>query len=246
MTTAKKSSAKDTLWLALLALTGVLVAIGVYLSMLWAPTAVNMPTEAERFAQRIFYFHVAAGWVGYLAFGVTALAGILYLVKRQRRFDNLAVSSAEIGVVFTAANLVSGSVWARPTWGTWWSWDDPRLTLAAIVLLVYIAYLMLRNAIDDPERRARLSSIYGIVGFLSVPLSFISVRIWRTIHPAVIGTASETSQGGFDMSGNMVVVLLFSIFTFSLLYAVLLYYRLQLENLRERVDDLKTRALAEA
>ncbi len=245
MVSSKKSSGKDTLWLILLALTGVLITVGVYLSMVWAPTAVNMPTEAERYAQRIFYFHVAAGWVGYLAFGVTALAGILYLLKRQRRFDNLAVSSAEIGVVFTAANLVSGSVWARPTWGTWWSWDDPRLTLAAIVLLVYIAYLMLRNAIDDPERRARLSSIYGIVGFLSVPLSFISVRIWRTIHPAVIGTTSETAQGGFDMSGNMVVVLLFSIFTFSLLYAVLLHYRLKLEDMREQVEDLKMQALAE-
>jgi heme exporter protein C len=242
---SQKSAGKDTLWLVLLALTGVLIAVGVYLSMVWAPTAVNMPTEAERYAQRIFYFHVAAGWVGYLAFGVTALGGILFLLKRQRRFDNLAVSSAEIGVVFTAANLVSGSLWARPTWGTWWSWDDPRLTLAAIVLLVYIAYLMLRNAIDDPARRARLSSIYGIVGFLSVPLSFISVRIWRTIHPAVIGTASETAQGGFDMSGNMVVVLLYSIFTFSLLYVVLLHYRLKLEDMREQVDDLKMRALAE-
>lgn len=246
MGTVSKSSGKSVLWTVLLAITAVLVAVGVYLSVVWAPTAMNMPTEAERLAQRIFYFHVAAGWVGYLAFGVTALGGILYLVKRQRRYDNLAVSSAEIGVVFTAANLVSGSIWARPTWGTWWSWDDPRLTLAAIVLLVYIAYLMLRNAIDDPERRARLSSIYGIVGFLSVPLSFISVRIWRTIHPAVIGTGSETSQGGFDMSGNMVVVLLYAIFTFSLLYIVLLHYRLQLETLREEVDDLKTQALVEA
>ena len=169
---------------------------------------------------------MAAGWVGYVAFGVTALASVLYLIKRSRRYDNLAVSSAEIGVVFTAANLVSGSIWARPTWNTWWTWDDPRLTLAAIVLMVYIAYLMLRNAIDDPERKARLASIYGIVGFISVPLSFVSVRIWRTIHPAVIGTASDSSQGGFDMSGNMVIVLLFSIFTFSLLYFVLLHYRL--------------------
>lgn len=246
MDTSKRSDGKDVAWIILLAVTAALVAVGVYLAVAWAPTAVNLPTEAEQMAQRIFYFHVAAGWVGYLAFGVTAVASILYLLKRERRFDHVAVSSAEIGVVFTAANLVSGSVWARPTWGTWWSWDDPRLTLAAIVLLVYVAYLMLRNAIDDPERRARLAAIYGIVGFLSVPLSFISVRIWRTIHPAVIGTGSETSQGGFDMSGNMVVVLLFSIFTFSLLYAVLLHYRLRLETLREQVEDLKTQALSEA
>lgn len=245
MATPKKTRGESKLWPLLLGVTAALVAVGVYLAVLWAPTAVNLPTEAEQMAQRIFYFHVAAGWVGYVAFGVTAGAGILYLLKRQRRWDHMAVSSAEIGVLFTAANLVSGAVWARPTWGTWWSWDDPRLTLAAIVLLVYVAYLMLRNAIDEPERRARLASIYGIVGFLSVPLSFISVRIWRTIHPAVIGTGSETSQGGFDMSGDMVVVLLYAIFTFSLLYVVLLHYRLRLENLREQVDDLKTRALIE-
>jgi heme exporter protein C len=245
MTASKKSGGQSVLWTVLLVVTAVLVVIGVYLSMVWAPTAANLFSEAEQMAQRIFYFHVAAGWVGYLAFGVTAVASILYLLKRQRRFDNLAVSSAEIGVVFTAANLFSGAVWARPTWGTWWSWDDPRLTLAAIVLLVYVAYLMLRNAVDDPERRARMAAIYGIVGFLSVPLSFISVRVWRTIHPAVIGTASETAQGGFDMSGNMVVVLLFSIFTFSLLYLVLLHYRLQLENMREQAEDLKLQALAE-
>lgn len=246
MAESKKARGESKIWAVLLVLTAILIAVGVYLSVAWAPTAVNLPTEAEQLAQRIFYFHVAAGWLGYLAFGVTAAAGVLYLLKRQRRWDHLAVSSAEIGVVFTAANLVSGSVWARPTWGTWWSWDDPRLTLAAIVLLVYVAYLMLRNAIDDPERRARLSSIYAIVGFLSVPLSFISVRIWRTIHPAVIGTTSETAQGGFDMGGGMVVVLLFSIATFSLLYVVLLHYRLQLENQREEVEDLKMRALAEA
>lgn len=241
---SKRSS--SPFWTFLLALTAVLIAGGVYLSMLWAPEAVNLTTVAERMAQRIFYFHVAAGWVGYLAFGVTAAASILYLLKRQRRFDNLAVSSAEIGVIFTAANLVSGSIWARPTWGTWWSWDDPRLTLAAIVLLVYIAYMMLRNAIDDPERRARLASIYGIVGFLSVPLSFISVRIWRTIHPAVIGTGSNTSQGGFDLGGDMVTVLLYSIAVFSVLYVVLLHYRLRLETLREQVDDLKLQALQDS
>ena len=245
MATSKQSGGESKLWLALLAVTALLVVVAVYLAIAWAPTALNLATEAEQYAQRIFYFHVAAGWVGYVAFGVTAVAGILYLLKRQRRWDHMAVSSAEIGVVFTAANLISGAVWARPTWGTWWSWDDPRLTLAAIVLLVYIAYLMLRNAIDDPERRARLSAIYGIVGFLSVPLSFISVRIWRTIHPAVIGTGSQTAQGGFDMSGDMVTVLLFSIFTFSLLYVVLLHYRLRLETLRERVEDIKIHALAD-
>lgn len=244
--TAQKRGGRDTFWSALTAIAGLLVLVGLFLSLLWVPEASNLPTANERYAQRIFYFHVAAGWVGYVAFGITAAASVLYLIKRQRRFDSLAVSSAEIGVVFTAANLVSGSIWARPTWNTWWSWDDPRLTLAAIVLMVYIAYLMLRNAIDDPERRARLSAIYGIVGFLSVPLSFVSVRIWRTIHPAVIGTGSETAEGGFDMSGSMVMVLLFCIFTFSLLYIVLLHYRLRLENQRVELEEYKAIVLAES
>ncbi len=244
--TAHKRSGRETFWMVLTGITGALILLGVYLSLMWAPTAANLPTVNEQMAQRIFYFHVAAGWVGYVAFGVTAAASVLYLIKRSRRFDNLAVSSAEIGIVFTAANIVSGSIWARPTWNTWWTWDDPRLTLAAIVLMVYIAYLMLRNAIDDPERKARLAAIYGIVGFISVPLSFVSVRIWRTIHPAVIGTASDFSQGGFDMSGNMVIVLLFSIFTFSLLYFVLLHYRLCLEDQRVELEEYKLTALAES
>lgn len=236
----------DTIWTVLTVVVAFLILVGVYLSLVWAPEATNLGTEAERLVQRVFYFHVSSGWVGFFAFGVTGAAGIAYLITRQRRWDSIALSSVEIGVAFTTANVISGSIWAKPTWNTWWPWNDPRITSAAIVWLIYVAYLMLRNAIDDPERRARLASVYGIVGFMSVPITFLSIRWWRTIHPAVIGTASETAQGGFDLAGNMVVVLLYSVFTFTLLYFVLLHYRVRQENLREQVEELKARALAEA
>lgn len=245
MVATKKSSVGDTIWTVLTVLVGLLIVVGVYLSLIWAPEAANLATETERLVQRVFYFHVSSGWVGFFAFGVTAVAGIAYLVTKRRRWDSVALSSVEIGVVFTTANVISGSIWAKPTWNTWWPWNDPRITSAAIVWLIYIAYLMLRNAIDDPERRARLASVYGIVGFISVPVTFLSIRWWRTIHPAVIGSASETAQGGFDLAGTMVIALLFSVFTFTLLYFVLLHYRLKLEDLREQVDELKAEALAE-
>lgn len=243
VTTQKRKGIGDSIWLVLAGLAGLLVLIGVYLSLMWAPEAANLPTETERLVQRVFYFHVASGWIGFFAFGVTAITGIIYLISGKRRWDSIALSSVEIGVVFTTANVISGSIWAKPTWNTWWPWNDPRITSAAIVWLIYIAYLMLRNAIDDPERRARLASVYGIIGFISVPITFLSIRWWRTIHPAVIGTSSETSQGGFDMAPGMVTALLFAIATYTLLYFVLLRYRLRLEDLRERVDDLKARHL---
>jgi len=107
-----------------------------------------------------------------------------------------------------------------------------------------VAYLLLRNAIDDPARRGRLSSVYGIVAFISVPITFLSIRLWRTIHPAVIGTASDSAQGGFAMSGNMVTALLFCLATFTLLYVVLLHLRLGLEDLRVQVEELKVGHLA--
>lgn len=234
-----KGSRSQVMWAVLTALAAMLIVVGLYLSLLWAPTAMNFTTETERLTQRIFYFHVASGWVGFFAFFVTALCGAAYLITRKRRWDAVALSSAELGVTFTLANLFSGMVWAQTTWGKPYPIEDPRINTSTIVVLVYIAYLMLRNAISDPERRARLASVYGIVGFISVPITFLSIRLWRTIHPAVIGTSSETAKGGFDLAPDMVVALLFAIFAFTVLYAVLLRWRLKLEDLRDQVDALK-------
>ena len=188
--------------------------------------------------QKVFYFHVAAGWVGMLGFGLAAIAGIVYLIRRHERWDLLGVAAVEIGLVFTLINVVTGAIWARPIWNTWWTWD-PRLTTATIMELVYIAYLMLRQGIEEPERRARFGAIYAIVGFLSVPLTFFSIRIFRTIHPVVLGGGDPTVTGAFSMTPRMTQTLMVSLAAFSLLFIALLWHRVRLGELGQRVERLR-------
>jgi len=194
--------------------------------------------------QRIFYFHVSSAWVGGLAFLVTAVAGAVYLRTGRADWDALASSSVEVGLVFTVMTIISGSIWARPAWNTWWTWD-PRLTTYTVMALIYLAYVMLRQGVEDPGRRARFASVYGIVGFLSVPITFLSIRWWRTIHPVIIGTDNGTSIGAFDMTSQMLVVFLFSLFTFTVLYACFLANRMQLQREMEHVERLQAQWAAE-
>jgi heme exporter protein C len=186
----------------------------------------------------VFYFHVAAGWVGMLGFLVAAIAGGIYLAKGDRKWDIVGLASVEIGMVFAFINVVTGSIWARPIWNTWWTWD-PRLTTATIMLLIYAAYLMLRSGIEDPDRRARFGAVYAIVGFLSVPLTFFSARLFRTIHPVVIGTNQPGAEGAFDMTADMRLVFFFSLITFSLIFVDLLWHRIRLGRLQDKVEQLK-------
>ncbi len=193
--------------------------------------------------QRIFYFHVPSAWVSMLAFFVTFVAGIVYLRRGRRWWDMVGSASVEVGLVFTIMTIMSGSIWARPAWNTWWTWD-PRLTTYTIVALIYVAYLMLRQGIEDPDRRARFAAVYGIVGFISVPITFFSIRWWRTIHPVVIGSGSPSAEGGFDMTSPMRLVFFFSLFAFTVLYFCFLANRLRLERLAERVEQLKVKVLS--
>jgi heme exporter protein C len=193
--------------------------------------------------QKVFYFHVAAGWVGMLGFLAAAIAGIFYLRTAQRRWDIIGLAAVEIGMVFAFINIVSGSIWARPIWNTWWTWD-PRLTTATIMELIYFAYLMLRAGIEDPERRARFGAVYAIVGFISVPLTFLSARLFRTIHPVVIGTGDPSSQGAFDMTPKMLQTFLFSLFSFSFVFADLLWHRVRLGELSDQVEQRKMKLLS--
>jgi heme exporter protein C len=153
------------------------------------------------------------------------------------------VASVEIGVVFTLVNIVSGSIWARPIWNTWWTWD-PRLVTATVMELVYLAYLMLRQGVEDPDRRARFGAVYGILGFLSVPLTFLSIRIFRTIHPVVIGSGDPTAEGTFDMTPKMLQAFMFSLLTFSVLYATLLWHRIRLGRMGEKIEQLKMKVMS--
>lgn len=197
------------------------------------------PTERVMGAvQKVFYFHVAAGWVGMLSFLFAAVAGLLNLVKKTKIWDLVGVAAIEIGIVFILINIVTGSIWARPIWNTWWTWD-PRLTTATIMELVYIAYLMLRQGIDDPERRARFGAVYAIIGFLSVPLTFFSIRIFRTIHPVVIAGSDPSAVGTFDMTTSMFQTMMVSIVVFSILFVDLVWHRIRLGKLANQVDEMK-------
>lgn len=197
------------------------------------------PTEAVMGnVQRVFYFHVAAGWVGMLGFLVAAGAGIVYLRTSGRNWDIIGLSAVEIGMVFAFINIVTGSIWARPIWNTWWTWD-PRLTTATIMELIYAAYLMLRQGIEDPDRRARFGAVYAIVGFLSVPLTFFSARLFRTIHPVVIGSNQPGAEGSFDMTPKMLQTFMFSLLTFSVIFVSLLWHRVRLGRMADKVEQLK-------
>ena len=188
--------------------------------------------------QRVFYFHVAAGWVGMLGFLVAAIAGVAYLRTAKRKWDIVGLSAVEIGMVFALVNIVTGAIWARPIWNTWWTWD-PRLTTATIMELIYAAYLLLRQGIEDPDRRARFGAVYAIIGFLSVPLTFFSARLFRTIHPVVIGTNQPGAEGAFDMTSLMLQTFMFSLLTFSIIFADLLWHRIRLGRLADKVEQMK-------
>lgn len=212
--------------LALASTVAILMALGMV--FLYAPREATMGD-----VQRIFYFHVSSAWVGFFAFFVTFLAGILYLARRERRWDILALSSVEVGLTFITMAVLTGSLWARPVWGTYWTWE-PRLTISAVQLLIYIAYGMLRRTVEGPERQARFAAVYGIVAFVTVPLSWFAIRWWRTIHPDLF-----TGGGGMAITPRMVHTLLVSLGAFTLLYVTLLRQRIRLERLSDRVAALR-------
>jgi len=213
--------------------TGLLFVTAIGLVFFYAPLE-----KVMGLVQKVFYFHVASAWVGMLAFGVAAFCGVVYLVKKDPRFDRVEVAAIEIGIVFAFITIVSGSIWARPIWNTWWTWD-PRLTTATIMELVYFAYLMLRSGIEEPERRARFGAVYAIIGFISVPLTFFSIRLFRTIHPVVIGNNDPGAEGAFDMTPRMLQTFMFSLLTFTVGFITLLWHRVRLGALSEKVEEQK-------
>jgi len=221
----------DTALAALTVIAGALVLAAIVMALRVAPDAAGL-TPDETAAQRIIYLHVPSAWLSLLAYGVTMIASILYLRSSQRKWDEVALSSAEIGLTFTVATLASGSIWARPAWNTWWTWD-PRLTTYTIVFLLYVSYFMLRGAMEDPARRARFAAVYGIFAFLSVPITFFSIRWWRTIHPVLFDAKN------FGLSSGMAPVFFFGLAAFTVFYVVLLWHRIRLEQAIDEVEALK-------
>jgi heme exporter protein C len=217
--------------------TVVMLLIATYMVFFYAPQEAVMGD-----VQRVFYFHVAAGWVGMLSFIGAAVAGIAYLIKKDRQWDIVGLAAVEIGIVFLLINVVTGSIWARPIWNTWWTWD-PRLTTATVMLLIYLAYLMLRQGIEDPDRRARFGAVYAIIGSLSVPLTYFSARIFRTIHPIVIGSGDPSATGSFDMIPMMTQTFMFSLLTFTFIFADLFWHRIRLGKKADQVEQLRLKTM---
>ncbi|HTU34309.1 MAG TPA: cytochrome c biogenesis protein [Candidatus Acidoferrum sp.] len=187
--------------------------------------------------QRIFYFHVPSWSASFTAFFVSWIASIAYLSTKRERFDWLAVSAAEVGVIACTIGLVTGPLWAKPVWGIWWTWDM-RLTTTFILWLLYISYLLLRGLIEEPARRATLAGVFGVFAFLDVPLVYMSNRLWRTQHPAPVMFGGQ----GSGLDPTMSKVLGFCIVSVLCLMVIVLVDRYRLEALRHELDELRQEA----
>jgi heme exporter protein C len=193
------------------------------------------PTDAKQgLIYRILYLHVASAWTGLTAFFICFIANLLYVWRRQPRWDWLGVSAAETGLTFTTVVLVTGPIWAHPVWGIWWTWDA-RLTSTFVLWLLYVSYLLLRTLVEEPDRRALLSALFGIFAFIDVPLVFGSIRWWRTQHPQPI----IMGEPGSGLDPMMYKVLFFSWFVMLGLMTLMLSQRYRLEALRGEFDIVR-------
>ncbi len=218
-------------------LLGTLALIMIALGLYWA--LVQAPRDAlQGDVQRIMYLHLPSILTAYLSFFLVFIGSCLYLWKREKRDDNLAHSAAELGVLFTALTIIEGSIWGKPTWGVWWTWDA-RLTLTAILLLIYSGDLMLRSLIDDEDRAALSAAILGIIGFLDIPLIHMSVYWWRTLHqpPSILRPDKLPWE---NVHPAMLTALAINFVGFLLLYFYLLSLRLRLGEVR---SEIKARRL---
>jgi heme exporter protein C len=177
-----------------------------------------------------------------MGFILAAVFSVTYLVSKNLKWDRLQVAAIEVSLVFFLITIALGSIWARPIWNTWWTWD-PRLTTAAITELIYIAYFMLRQGLDDPERRARFGAVYALIGGLSAPITFFAIRLFRTIHPVVIGGNNPEAEGGFAMTADMRVAFFFALITFTLIFIDLFWNRIRLGELQDTVEQLKMKVM---
>lgn len=210
----------------LLGLSFVLMMASLYMVFRYVPTDVGMGV-----VQRIFYFHVPLAWVAFLAFFIVFLASIQYLRTRESKWDALAYSSAEVGIIFTTLVLITGPIWAKPVWGVWWTWDA-RLTTTLVLWLIYLAYLMVRSFAAEESRGARYAAVVGIMGFIDVPIVALAIVLWRTQHPQPL-----IFEGG--LAPSMMLTLMVCLVAFTVLYVFLLMQRFSLRTAEAEVAKLK-------
>ena len=187
--------------------------------------------------QKIFYFHISSAFTLFLAFGVTFISSILYLIKRADKYDTIALVSTEIGIVFGVVVFTTGPIWARFAWNTWWNWE-PRLTSALILWLTYIGYLILRSALEEEKKRV-YSAVLGIIGFLNVPIVYFSVELWQGgLHP-------DTSTK-MNLPPTMQIAWLISWVVLTLLYLFLLMFRYRIEQMKLELETIQHQQMGES
>jgi heme exporter protein C len=207
-------------------LTFVLMIASLYAVFIWVPNERTMGA-----VQRIFYFHMPAAIASFVAFFIVFVGSIAYLVTRKTRWDRLAASSAELGLVLILITLTTGPIWAKPVWGIWWTWDM-RLTSSLVLALIYMAYLMLRAYVFDKEKRANLSAVVGIIGFIDVPIVYFSIRWWRTQHPQPVIMGGQ----GSGLAPEMWAVVMLCLVMYLVFFSWLLRFRLRLGRMQDEVD----------
>jgi heme exporter protein C len=200
-------------WILLFLLLPLMLA-AVYCSFVYAPTERVMGE-----VQRLFYFHMGAAIAAFISFFLVFLTGCLYLWKKQLIWDRLALSGVECGVLFTSIVLVTGPIWARPVWNTWLPLGDPRVMTTLVLWLIFLAYLLLRASFAEGDKKYRICAVYGIIGFLDVPVVFMSIRWWRSIHPKII------SSEGISLDERMKTALVLALAACFVLLAVLVIFR---------------------
>jgi heme exporter protein C len=214
--------------------TACIMLLSMYMLFFYLPSIRDESGEVLSGSFRIFFFHMPVAVIAYLAFGAVFVASIFYLMKRSFKWDIYARSAAEVGVLFSFLVLVTGSIWAKDAWGWYWIWDV-RLTTSLVLFLVYLAYNMLRKALEEPEKRARLSAVFGILAFLSVPLSFFSIRLWRSAHPLMFGGSMGENGGGLEGT-SLQLTLIVNFIAYFLLFLTLFYVKVQNEKAKEEID----------
>ncbi len=216
---------------ALFAAAGILLVLGLLLSFLYAP----VDASSMGYSQKILFYHAPIAWVALLAYGIACVAGILYLRDPQPKWDRLGWVSVRLGLLFSLLVMMTGMIWGKAAWGTWWAWE-PRLTTFLIACFLYSAYFVLRQVVDEESRRATFAAVFAIVAFIDVPITFFATRYMpEGLHPAVITT------GDTGMEGSMFLSLMVSMVGMTLLLAALLRTDLALARIRDEIDDLKTR-----
>jgi heme exporter protein C len=206
-------------------------------ALVYAKPAANLAGD-EQVAQRIFYLHMGCNIGALAGFLVSLLGSIVYLITRHLDWDRVTQASIEVGTLCGLGTIITGIFWAKPTWNTYWTWD-PRLTTATITVLIYVAYLLFRNGIDDRRTRALFSSIYALFAFLSVPLTYFSARWFRSIHPVVFSGENAEAQGDFAIGATMSQTLWISAVAFLLLSSALMVQRWRQLRVEDRIAEIR-------